>query len=99
MINYKELMDRITENPDEEIEFIFENNADDTKEKQDMFINNLKIDKKNVDLVIEKKNFLEEINGNEEALNMLSIDRLKKLEEYYDEKIKQNNEKIKKLKN
>ena len=31
-------------------------------------------------------------------LNMLSIDRLKKLEEYYDTEIKQNNAKINKLK-
>ena len=31
-------------------------------------------------------------------LNMLSIDRLKKLEKYYDEVIKENDTKIKKLK-
>ena len=44
------------------------------------------------------ENFLEEIKGNEEALNMLSIDRLKKLEKYYDSVIEENEKKIKKLK-
>lgn len=68
------------------------------QEKQDSFINEIKVDTKIVDSVIEKKNFLEEINGNEDALNMLSIERLQKLEKYYDNIIEQNNEKIKKLK-
>ena len=68
------------------------------EEKQENFINEIKVDGKVVDSVIEKKNFLKEIDGNEEALNMLSIDRLKKLEEYYNNIIEQNNVKIKKLK-
>lgn len=68
------------------------------EEKQETFINEIKVDGKVVDSVIEKKNFLKEIDGNEEALNMLSIDRLKKLEEYYNNIIEQNNVKIKKLK-
>lgn len=67
-------------------------------EKKDKFVNEIKFDRKVVDAVVEKNNFLKEIEGNEEALNMLSIDRLKKLEKYYDNIIKQNNEKIKKLK-
>ena len=62
------------------------------------FMNNIKVDSKIVDNVIERKKFLEYINGNEEALRMLSIDRLKTLSKYYDEIIKQNNEKIKRLK-
>ena len=62
------------------------------------FIDNIKIDTKVVDSVIDKKNFLEEIKGNEEVLNMLSIDRLKKLEKYYDSVIAENEKKIKKLK-
>lgn len=47
-----------------------------------------------------KEPYLEEdeINANDEALNMLSIDRLKKLEQYYDEIIRQNDAKIKRLK-
>ena len=72
-----------------------------TEEKQEIqsdFIDNIKVDTKAVNSVIEKKNFLEEIKGNEEALNMLSIDRLKKLEKYYDSVIAENEKKIKKLK-
>lgn len=68
------------------------------EEKQENFINGIKVDGQVVDSVIERKNFLKEIDGNEEALNMLSIDRLKKLEEYYNNIIEQNNVKIKKLK-
>ena len=68
------------------------------EKQQNNFINDIKLDTKIVDSVIEKKNFLEEINGNEEALNMLSIDRLKKLERYYDGIIAENEKKIRKLK-
>ena len=71
---------------------------EERKEQQEIFANDIKIDTEVVNSVIEKKNFLEKINGNEEALNMLSIDRLKKLEKYYDSVIERNNEKIKKLK-
>lgn len=71
---------------------------EERKEQQDIFVNEIKVDEKVVNSVIEKKNFLEEINGNEELLNMLSIDRLKKLEKYYDSVIERNNEEIKKLK-
>lgn len=67
-------------------------------EKEEKFLKEIKLDKDISDRVIKKKTFLEEIDGNIEMLNMLSIDRLKKLEEYYDAKIKQNNEKINKLK-
>lgn len=74
------------------------NEIEETQEKQDRFVNEIKVDRKVVDAVVEKDNFLKEIEGNEEALNMLSIDRLKKLEKYYDNIIEQNNEKIKKLK-
>ena len=68
------------------------------KERKSDFIGNIKVDTKAVNSVIDKKNFLEEIKGNEEALNMLSIDRLKKLEKYYDSVIEENEKKIKKLK-
>jgi hypothetical protein len=67
-------------------------------ELQSGFVNDLKVDSKAINTVDEKENFLREIDGNEETLNMLSIDRLKKLEKYYDSIIEQNNEKIKKLK-
>ena len=62
------------------------------------FINNLKVDAKVTNAVIEKRKFLEKINGNEETLKMLSIDRLKKLEKYYNNIIEQNNKKIRNLK-
>lgn len=72
--------------------------TEEKKEGQSDFIDNIKVDTKPVNSVIDKKNFLEEIKGNEEALNMLSIDRLKKLEKYYDSVIAENEKKIKKLK-
>ena len=62
------------------------------------FINNLKVDAKVTNAVIEKRKFLEKINGNEETLKMLSIDRLKRLEKYYNNIIEQNNKKIRNLK-
>ena len=45
---------------------------------------------------IKKRAFLKEIDNNEELLNMLSIDRLKKLEKYYEEMIDNNNKILKK---
>ena len=75
-----------------------ENTVEIKKEVDDSFINEIKVDEKIVNSVIEKNNFLKEIEGNEEALNKLSIERLKKLEEYYDNIIKQNEQQIKKLK-
>lgn len=47
---------------------------------------------------IERKKLLKRLEGNEKALNMLSVERLKKLEAYYNSIITQNNEKIIKLK-
>ncbi len=72
--------------------------SEEKNERLNDFIDNIKIDIKGVDSVIDKKNFLEEIKGNEELLNMLSIDRLKKLEKYYDSVIAENDKKIRKLK-
>lgn len=62
------------------------------------FLEKVKIDDSEMINVVKKKEFFDEINGNAQALNMLSIDRLEKLEKYYDEIIRQNNEKIKRLK-
>lgn len=67
-------------------------------EKKDKFITELKVDSREVNNVVKKDNFLKEIEGNPEKLNMLSIDRLKKLEKYYDSVIEENDRKIKKLK-
>jgi len=71
---------------------------EEKKERPSDFVDNIKIDAKAVNSVIEKKNFLEEIKGNEEVLNMLSIDRLKQLEKYYDSVIAENEKKIRNLK-
>ncbi len=62
------------------------------------FINDLKVNEKLIRTVIERNNFLKRIEGNREVLEMLSIDRLKKLDKYYDNIIEKNNEKIRKLK-
>lgn len=72
--------------------------SEEKNERLNDFIDNIKVDIKGVDSVIDKKNFFEEIKGNEEVLNMLSIDRLKKLEKYYDSVIAENEKKIRKLK-
>lgn len=72
--------------------------AKEKTERQSDFTYNIKVDTKTVNSVIDKKNFIEKIKGNEEVLNMLSIDRLKKLEKYYDSVIAENEKKIRKLK-
>lgn len=72
-----------------------------TEEKNEMqsnLIYNIKFDTKIVNSVVDKNNFLEEIKENKKVLNMLSIDRLKKLEKYYDSVIAENEKKIRKLK-
>lgn len=71
---------------------------EDERKKKDKFVTKLKVDSREVNNVVKKDNFLKEIEGNPEKLNMLSIDRLKKLEKYYDSVIEENDRKIKKLK-
>lgn len=70
----------------------------DFNKVENEFFNNIKVDPSNVDKVVDKKKFLEYIDGNVEALKMLSIDRLRKLKEYYDGVIEENNKIIEKLK-
>ena len=65
---------------------------------QNNFIDDIKVNTTATNGVIKRNKFLKEIDGNKEALNMLSIDRLKKLEKYYDGVIAENEKKIKKLK-
>ena len=87
-------------------EEIYSNFEDNVVEKeitrntasQNKFFEDLKVDSTDVDKVINKQNFFEEIDGNVEALKLLSTERLIKLEKYYDDIIKENEEKIKKLK-
>ena len=71
---------------------------EEKQEIQSDFIDNIKVDTKSVNSEVEKDDFLEKIKGNEEALNMLSIDRLRKLEKYYDSVIEEKEKKLKKLK-
>lgn len=61
-------------------------------------INDLKVNSEAANIVAKRNKFLKEIEGNEKILKMLSIDRLKKLEKYYNTIIEKNNEKIKVLK-
>lgn len=75
------------------------NNIQETLNKTETkFFDNIKIDTTNIDRFIDKKNFLEHIDGNVEALKMLSVDRLRKLKEYYDGVIEENDKIIKDLK-
>ena len=61
------------------------------------FLNDIKIDTRDINKFVYKKKFLEYIDGNIEALNLLSINRLKKLKEYYNEIIENNDKIIEKL--
>ena len=53
------------------------NNQAISKTNEDRFLNDIKVDNSVVSKEIKMRNFLEEIDGNKEALNKLSIDRLK----------------------
>lgn len=80
-----------------------ENNDEANRTQEINFPNNNTSDNQNENvkksnLLIERKQFLKLIDENEEILEMLSIDRLKKLEKYYDSIIEKNNEILKKLK-
>ena len=77
-------------------------NLNDTKvisdEKESGFFDDIKVDTSDIDKYMDKKNFLEYIDGNVEALKMLSVDRLRKLKEYYDGVIEKNDKIIENLK-
>ena len=70
----------------------------DFNKVENEFFDNIKVDPSNVNKVVDKKKFLEYIDGNVEALKMLSVDRLRKLKEYYDGVMEENNKIIEKLK-
>lgn len=65
--------------------------------KENECFNDIKVDTSDIDKYMNKKNFLEYIDGNVDALNLLSVDRLRKLKEYYDGIIEENNKIIDKL--
>lgn len=94
---------------EEQNSYSYQENIDEIKQEkieeeheldsnQNQFISNIKVDSNVNNQIIERNNLLKQLEGNEEVLNMFSIDRLKKLEKYYTDVIKQNDEKIKKLK-
>ncbi len=86
------------ENVNEEMLYKASEQSKTQNEQDNMhFIEKIKINDNKIFDVAKRKEFLDEINANAEALEMLSIDRLKKLEQYYDEIIRQNNAKIKRL--
>lgn len=72
--------------------------VENSQEIQSDFIESIKVDTNAINSAINQKKFLEEIKGNEEALKMLSLDRLKKLEQYYDSVIAEKEKRIKELK-
>lgn len=72
--------------------------VEDSQEVQSDFIESIKVDTNAINSAINRKKFLEEIEGNEEALKMLSLDRLQKLKKYYDSVIEENEKIIKELK-
>ena len=55
------------------------------------------ISDENVFDTLNKDNFVEEVEKNEGILEMLSLDRLKKLEKYYEERVNSKKEYLKKL--
>lgn len=61
------------------------------------FVSDIKIDTKKIKIHKQKENFLREIEANPDMLNFLSTKRLKKLNDYYKEIIRENEKKLKNL--
>ena len=76
----------------------FNNTEIATAQKESEFFNDIKVETSDIDKYMDKKNFLEYIDANVEALKMLSVDRLRKLKEYYDGVIEKNDKIIENLK-
>ena len=91
---FKRFFKRVVEEKNEVIEIPCEKNQDIQSKS---FMDEIRVDDAQIDKTLTKEEFLEKINGNKEALKLLSIDRLKKLNQYYDEIINKNEKKIKKL--
>ncbi len=70
----------------------------DFNKAENDFFDNIKVDSSSANKVVDKKKFLEYIDGNVKALKMLSVDRLRKLKEYYDDVIEENDKIIENLK-
>ena len=75
---------------------VHENNSNNEKNE---FYEKIKIEENQIDnSIFEKEEYLKTLDGNIEALSMLSIERLEKLEEYYKSVIDRNEEEIRRLK-
>ena len=99
----KKFLKKLFKSKKEENDYVAEiSNLNDTEiitaQKESEFFNDIKVDTSDIDKYMDKKNFLEYIDGNVEALKMLSVDRLRKLKEYYDGVIENNNKIIENLK-
>lgn len=99
----KKFFKKLFKNKKEENDYVAEkSNLNDTEiataQKESEFFNDIKVDTSDIDKYMDKKNFIEYIDGNVEALKMLSVDRLIKLKEYYDGVIENNNKIIENLK-
>lgn len=99
----KRFLKRFFKNKKEEKDYVVEiSNLKDKEitvdQKESEFLNDIKVDTSDIDKYMDKRNFLEYIDGNAEALKMLSVDRLRKLKEYYDGVIENNDKIIENLK-
>ena len=99
----KKILKKLFKSKKEENDYVEEifnfNDAEiTTAQKESEFFNDIKVDTSDIDKYMDKKNFLEYIDGNVEALKMLSVDRLRKLKEYYDGVIEKNDKIIENLK-
>jgi len=91
------LKDRFFKNKEIVNEVNVEQDITENQKVENNFRKEIKIDVKDSANPTAKKDLLEELNGNIEKLELLSTDRLRKLEKYYDNVIKQNEIRIKKL--
>ena len=83
-------------NNQENANSVYENNRNSEK---DEFCEKIKIEENQIDnTIFEKEEFIKSLDGNIEALSMLSIERLEKLDEYYQSIIDKNEEVIRRLK-
>ena len=72
---------------------------EEISERKEKFIEEIKVDSKTIDDGSKKEAFLQEVDGNRSALSILSTDRLKALEKYYDDVIAKKENEIKRLQN
>ena len=72
----KKYFKNLFKNKKEENNYVANNTKTASDQKESEFFNDIKVDTSDIDKYMDKKNFLEYIDGNVEALKMLSVDRL-----------------------